>query len=83
MAHPLHPHRGQGVSIETLHPKDLAAIENARAEADIMVGMTKGQRARQRIRFMVERGGFSPAELSVLCSCARPNCVVHAKEYTP
>lgn len=71
------------MSIETLHPQDLAAIENARAEAEIMSGMTKGQRARQRIRFMVERDQFSPAELSVLCSCARPNCVVHAKEYTP
>lgn len=71
------------MSIETLHPQDLAAIENARAEAEIMSGMTKGQRARQRIRFMVERDQFSPAELSVLCRCARPNCVVHAKEYTP
>jgi len=69
--------------VETLGPKDLAAIENAYAEAEIMRGMTRGQRARQRVRFMVERGEFSPAELSVLCSCARPNCVVHAKEYTP
>lgn len=69
--------------METLHPQDLAAIENAMAEAEIMRGMTKGQRARQRIRFMVERDQFSPAELSVLCSCARPNCVVHAKEFTP
>lgn len=70
------------MSMETLHPQDLAAVENAMAEAEAMRGMTKGQRARQRIRFMVERGQFSPAELSVLCSCARPNCVVHAEEFT-
>lgn len=69
--------------MERLHPEDLIALEDARVEAEFMRGMTKGQRARQRVRFMVERGGFSPAELSVLCSCAKPNCVVHAKEFTP
>lgn len=69
--------------VKTLHPQDLAAVQTAWAEAEIMSGMTKGQRARQRVRWMVERGEFTGPQLEILCSCAKPNCVVHAREYKP
>jgi hypothetical protein len=53
------------------------------AELRILAGMTDGQKARQRVRWSVERGEFSDEQLEILCSCAKPNCVVHAREYKP
>ena len=63
----------------------LDMVETAlfRAEVRLLEGMTKAQKARQRVRWSVERGEFTTAQLEILCSCAKPNCVVHSREYKP
>ena len=50
----------------------------ARDLADL-VGLTSRQKAWKRVRQAIDRGEFTDAQKTVLCTCHKPTCVVHGE----